>query len=464
MISQHGSRDDESIKSTSSKNDHNFSAAKDKKIANMAAYPSTKDDDLEQAIIVESERTEADDPLPDNDTLTEDAEPTPPPDGGATAWTQCLCAHLTNITTFGFVIPIPFTSLSNSNKTLHSYITSYGSFQTHYESTLLTASGTPVPPSTIAWIGSVQLFLAFLIGSYSGRALDSGHFRLIHALGSALHVLGIFSTAQCGTVWWQVFLAQALCTGIAHGLMYCPAMALVTTYFAKRRALAVGLAALGSCTGGVVFPVLMRELLPRIGFAWTVRIIGFVVLGCDVLAGVLFRVRLEPRRLAPWVDWRAFRETPYVLFCAGMFCNFWVSGLALMRWIWFFADGFHVGAVLHVLLCWQLCEKRPRRQLRRLCQPTPHRKSTQLTEGISLTPSLAHVYSTGRRRRLHLPPPAQLHRRQTRHSQRANPLRLSLRHYDVRLDRRDQSSEPFCLRGNLRLWECWDPGALAGGI
>jgi MFS family permease len=101
-------------------------------------------------------------------------------------------------------------------------------------------------------------------------------------------------------------------------------MALVTTYFARRRAIAVGLAALGSCTGGVVFPVLMRELLPRIGFAWTVRVIGFVVLGCDLLAASLFRVRLRPRKTASWVDWEALRERPYVLFCVGMFCNFWV--------------------------------------------------------------------------------------------------------------------------------------------
>jgi hypothetical protein len=103
MIPQDDSRDDESIKSTASKPDHNVSAAKDKKIANMAAYPSTEDDDLEQAIIVESERPEAVDSLSDDSTTPDDVEPTPPPDGGAIAWTQCLCAHLTNVTTFGFV-------------------------------------------------------------------------------------------------------------------------------------------------------------------------------------------------------------------------------------------------------------------------------------------------------------------------------------------------------------------------
>jgi MFS family permease len=228
----------------------------------------------------------------------------------------------------------PYTLASGSKlKSLPlSYITSYGSFQTHYEQTLLDgATGLPVPPSTIAWVGSVQIFLAFFIGFFSGRALDGGarSFRTVHIAGLLLHALGAFATAECTTVWWQVFCAQALCSGVAHGLMYPPAMALVTTYFARRRAIAVGIAALGSCTGGVVFPVLMRELLPRIGFAWTVRSIGFVVVGCDLAAAALFRVRLKPRRRAPWVDWQAFRELPYGLFCAAMFCNFWVRVLCL---------------------------------------------------------------------------------------------------------------------------------------
>jgi hypothetical protein len=104
MTPQDDSRDCESIKSKSSRNEHNVKAVDDRKIANMAAYPSTKDDDLEQAIIVESERQyspEADDSTPEDNPLPNDADTAPPPDGGAIAWTQCLCAHLTNVTTFG---------------------------------------------------------------------------------------------------------------------------------------------------------------------------------------------------------------------------------------------------------------------------------------------------------------------------------------------------------------------------
>jgi hypothetical protein len=33
------------------------------------------------------------------------------------------------------------------------------------------------PPSDISWIGSIQIFLLFFIGTFSGRATDAGYFR-----------------------------------------------------------------------------------------------------------------------------------------------------------------------------------------------------------------------------------------------------------------------------------------------
>lgn len=99
---------------------------------------------------------------------------------------------------------------------------------------------------------------------------------MVYITGSVFQLVGIFCTAEA-TTFWQLFLAQAICSGIANGLHFCPAMSLLTTYFAKKRAFVVGIAALGSCTGGVVIPIVVQQLLPRVGFPWTVRVIGFVM-------------------------------------------------------------------------------------------------------------------------------------------------------------------------------------------
>lgn len=232
-------------------------------------------------------------PLPDPSP-----SPPPPPDGGLRAWTQVLMAHLVLINSWG-------------------YLTSYGLFQSHYATTLA------APPSAISWIGSVQIFLVYLIGTFSGRALDAGYFRAVLATGSLLQVLAVFMTAMATTRYWQLFLAQGVCKGVGDGLVFCPTISLVATYFSRNRVLAMAGAASGAATGGIVFPVIAQQLLGKVGFAWTVRTMGFVILFNAVVVLCIARVRLPPRRTGPLVEWSAFKELPYTLFCMGMFLNLW---------------------------------------------------------------------------------------------------------------------------------------------
>ncbi|KAF2680730.1 MFS monocarboxylate transporter-like protein [Lentithecium fluviatile CBS 122367] len=224
-------------------------------------------------------------------------DPGPAPDGGLTAWTQVLCCHLTIFNTFGF-------------------FTSFGVYQTYYVNTL------GIEPSTVSWIGSIQVFLLFGIGTFTGRATDAGLFRHCYIAGTFFQLLGIFTMAE-STKLWQLFCSQAVCLGIANGLQFCPAMALVSSYFVKKRAFALGVTALGSCTGGVIFPVIVQQCLPRLGFPWTIRIIGFIMLALNTITIALYRTRLPPRKAGSLVDWESFKEAPFSLYCIGMFFAFW---------------------------------------------------------------------------------------------------------------------------------------------
>jgi MFS family permease len=51
------------------------------------------------------------------------------------------------------------------------------------------------------------------------------------------------------TQYYQVFLAQGLVVGIGAGCFYIPSIALVSSYFHKKRSFAVGIAACGSSIG-----------------------------------------------------------------------------------------------------------------------------------------------------------------------------------------------------------------------
>ncbi|KAI9814286.1 MAG: hypothetical protein M1832_005926 [Thelocarpon impressellum] len=196
------------------------------------------------------------------------------------------------------------------------YINSFGVFQTYYVGSLGRS------PSDISWVGSVQIFLLYFIATLSGRLTDAGYFRFTFFVGSVMQLLGVFMTSLASK-YWQLFLAQGVCSGIGNGLVFCPALTILSTYFSSNRSLAISIAATGSATGGVVFPVIVRQLLPRIGFSWTLRALGFVMLAVVVVTNALMRPRLPPRRTGPLVEWTALKELPYVLFSVGMFLVFW---------------------------------------------------------------------------------------------------------------------------------------------
>jgi MFS family permease len=191
-------------------------------------------------------------------------------------------------------------------------INSFGVFQSYYVEALQR------PPSDIAWIGSIEVFFLFFIGTFTGRLTDAGFFLPISILGSILVVAGTLVTSAC-TQYWQVFLAQGVCVGLGNGCLFCPAIAIISTYFQKYRSIAIGLTACGSVTGGLVFPGIVRELLPRLGFSWTLRVIGLIQAGCFVISLLSLKPRIPPRKSGRLVEWSAFKELEYTYYALGAF-------------------------------------------------------------------------------------------------------------------------------------------------
>lgn len=219
-------------------------------------------------------------------------DPGPAPDGGFKAWLQVAMAWVVCFTTWG-------------------YINSFGVFQTYYTGTLGASQ------STISWVGSVNLWIIFFVSVFSGRALDAGLFIPTVFIGSIIQLVGIFTNSLCKNI-WQLVLAQGLCTGLGSGIIFCPTMGLVTTYFQRKRALAIAIVSTGNSGGGAIYPVIVRELLPKIGFAWTVRVLGFINMACLVTAFALLRPRLPPRKSGPIVEWQAFKEMPFTCMVTGL--------------------------------------------------------------------------------------------------------------------------------------------------
>lgn len=191
----------------------------------------------------------------------------------------------------------------------------WGLFQAYYE--ILYLHGTS--PSSIAWIGSTQLALVFGLGFPVGKLVDMGYFHAVFRTGTFLMILGIFCTAWCTrlpTLW----VTQGLLTGTGMGFLFCSGSkysdesksyrcphsvqtlkifadhlvlvtAMMTWFDEKKISIAMGLAAAGSCLGGIVYILLLRHLLVHQGFATTMFITGTVAAVTIVPANFIFRMR-----------------------------------------------------------------------------------------------------------------------------------------------------------------------------
>lgn len=113
--------------------------------------------------------------------------------------------------------------------------------------------------------------------------------------GSILYVGCLFAQAEAKQdQYYKIFLSQALGQGLAQGMIYLPSVMVMSHYFRKRRAFAMGLAVSGSSTGGIVFPIMLNNLIAKNGYPWAVRACGFFVLGATVIANLLMRPRYVP--------------------------------------------------------------------------------------------------------------------------------------------------------------------------
>ncbi|GAA5915069.1 hypothetical protein JCM8208_002140 [Rhodotorula glutinis] len=189
------------------------------------------------------------------------------PEGGLRAWLCVAGSTLVLLTTFGF---------SNS----------FGAFMSHYATHQLAAYTT----SQISWIGSAHLFITFSCAFGAGVLFDRGYFRYQLALGTVGWLAGIFGLS-CAKSFATIFVCQAVIMGLSLGLFFSPCLSILGTYFRRRRAFVVGVAASGTAIGAVVFPVLLGQMFEKKGFAWAVRAAGFMMLGLLLIANCIIRPR-----------------------------------------------------------------------------------------------------------------------------------------------------------------------------
>ncbi|KAK1255572.1 hypothetical protein MKX08_009567 [Trichoderma sp. CBMAI-0020] len=215
------------------------------------------------------------------------------PNGGWKAWLQVACGFALMFNTYGL-------------------INTFGIYQNYYTEHFR------FDPSRASLIGGIQSFLLFFANCAAGPLYDGGHTRLLVVVGTILIVFGTMMQSLC-TEYWQFILAESLLIGFGGGLTSFLSPTVLSTYFTTLYPLAQGIAASGAGIGGIILPIVYRELEPKIGFPWTVRVIGFILLATLLLPVLFLQPRMIPGAGRKLIDKTAFTDWPFVVFLCGNF-------------------------------------------------------------------------------------------------------------------------------------------------
>ncbi|KAJ7130716.1 major facilitator superfamily domain-containing protein [Mycena filopes] len=190
---------------------------------------------------------------------------------------------------------------------------SFGEFETWYAEHQLSH----LEPSTIAWIGSLQLWVFFFSGSAIGQLFDAYGPRWLMIGGSVLYIFAIMMTS-ISTQYYQYLLAHGVLFGLGVGMLFYPSMSSVSTFFAKYRATALGVVASGSSVGGVVYPIMLQRLFQTVGFGWGVRISGLMTaVVCCIACATVTRYAPPKQRGATVKLSETFKDSRFVLLAGG---------------------------------------------------------------------------------------------------------------------------------------------------
>ncbi|KAF7344760.1 MFS general substrate transporter [Mycena venus] len=229
------------------------------------------------------------------------------PEGGLAAWSVAVGSWCSMMAGLGLV-------------------NSVGVFEA-YMSTILLPS---YSADAIGWIFGLYVFISYFCGVQIGPIFDARGPRELMFVGSICLVSSAFALSYC-TEYWHFILALSILNGIGSSLLFTPAMGAIAHWFNRRRGTASGFAFIGSGVGGVLFPLMIQSLLPKAGWAWTMRAVGFVLLILCIAGVTLCRSRLPPRKAKPAV--RDMLPDPRILWDPAMAVT--TAGVFFIEWAYF---------------------------------------------------------------------------------------------------------------------------------
>ncbi|MET0503098.1 MAG: MFS transporter [Candidatus Binatia bacterium] len=145
--------------------------------------------------------------------------------------------------------------------------------------------------SDAASIASMNFLVYALAAPFVGFAFDRFGPRVLMPLGGAL-VGGGLLLSGFGNTLWQLYFSFGLITALGQGALgFVGHNALISFWFVRRRATAIGIASMGQGMGALIMVPLTQFLIDRIGWRSTFVVTAGLILIAIVPANALFQRR-----------------------------------------------------------------------------------------------------------------------------------------------------------------------------
>uniref|UniRef100_A0A0N5CBI8 MFS domain-containing protein n=1 Tax=Strongyloides papillosus TaxID=174720 RepID=A0A0N5CBI8_STREA len=138
----------------------------------------------------------------------------------------------------------------------------------------------------VSIIVSLLVGLTLASGPIASAITNKIGCRLTTIAGAIVAAIGLMAASFSTSLEMIMVTAGAIC-GVGFGLIYCPAIVIVTMYFEKYRALATGIAVCGAGVGTAVISPLQEYLIQHYSWQFCMRVNSVLALLC-VIAGLTF--------------------------------------------------------------------------------------------------------------------------------------------------------------------------------
>lgn len=190
----------------------------------------------------------------------------------------------------------------------------------------------------ISMIFSLFSFFVMFGSIFSGIIFDNYGGKELCYIGSIMVTSGLIATANC-TKLYQFILSFGILVGLGCSLLTAPYVTSIGHFFNKKRGMALSFAMPGASLGGVIWPLVCRSLYVKVGFSWTIRILGFCIGTLLLIAAICNNDRhneiLEIKKLnedendhlsirekiADLLDFKSFKDSTFMLLTAALFLN-----------------------------------------------------------------------------------------------------------------------------------------------